>query len=260
MRLRAGLGLVLALTAGLAQAESGIPRLRPMAKPGLVMVATMSRPTEPLTRPMPRPVLAAQGPMAVIRPQPRPGAELVPVAMVPDKSRKPAKVSMAGSVCNRADIKGKVLAPIVSRIKGCNVPDAVQVSEIAGVALSPPATINCEEATALANWVTHGLQPSFNNAVARLRVADSYACRPRNNVPGNPVSVHGLGDAIDIEGFVTTSGKTLSVASDYNAAMRKAQKAGCGTFRTILGPGSDGYHENHIHFDVAPHGGRDYCH
>jgi hypothetical protein len=94
----------------------------------------------------------------------------------------------------------------------------------------------------------------------RLNVVDSYACRPRNNVPGNPVSVHGLGQAIDIAGFVTASGQTLTVAGNYNSQIRAAQKAGCGTFHTILGPGSDGYHESHIHFDVAQHRGHDYCH
>lgn len=250
----------LVLTATLAQAET-VPAMRPMPRPATVVVSTMSQPTAPLIRPQPRPAFAAAAvdPLPEMHPQPRPEAELVPVAMVTGNARKPAKASMQGSLCNRADIKGKLLQPIVSRIKGCNVPDAVQVSEIAGVALSPPATINCEEAVALSDWITHGLQPAFDHSVARLEVADSYACRPRNNVPGKPVSVHGQGQAIDIAAFVTTSGRTLSVARDYNAAMRKAQKAGCGTFHTILGPGSDGYHETHIHFDVAQHGGRDYC-
>ena len=57
-----------------------------------------------------------------------------------------------------------------------------------------------------------------------------------------------------------TWGQTYTVAQNYNAQIRAAQKAGCGIFHTILGPGSDGYHESHIHFDVAHHGGQDYCH
>jgi hypothetical protein len=167
---------------------------------------------------------------------------------------------MKGALCQRADIKGKALPPIVSRNKGCNVPDAVLVSEVAGVKLLPPATVNCEEARALSTWVTQGLQPAFSHSIVRLNVVDSYACRPRNNVPGGPVSVHGLGQAIDIAGFVTNAGQTYTVASNYNSQIRAAQKAGCGICHTILGPGSDGYHESHLHFDVARHGGRDYCH
>lgn len=223
-----------------------------------------------MTHPMPRPALAvvAAAALALIRPMPRPdfavrepdsqlaAEQLIPVA----QPQKPAKASLKGSVCQRAEIKGKVLPPIRSVNKGCNVPDAVLVSQIAGVAFNPPATINCEEAQALSAWVQNGLQPAFNNTIIALNVADSYACRPRNNVRGNQVSVHGLGQAIDIASFVTNSGRTYTVAQNYNAQIKAAQKSGCGTFHTILGPGSDGYHETHIHFDVSHHGGRDYCH
>ncbi len=178
----------------------------------------------------------------------------------PDVSaQKPKTAAASGYVCQSPDIKGKALPALQPRTKGCKIDAPVLVSEVAGVQLVPPATINCTEARALSEWVTTGLQPAFDGAIVRLNVADSYACRPRNNVPGNPVSVHGLGQAIDIAGFKTVSGATLTVAADYGRQIKAAQKAGCGIFHTILGPGSDGYHENHIHFDVAPHGGRDYC-
>ena len=128
---------------------------------------------------------------------------------------------MIGAVCQRSEIKGKVLTPIKSSNKGCNVPDAVLVSQVAGVVLNPPATINCEEATALSTWVTNGLQPAFKGSIVALNVADSYACRPRNNVRGNQVSVHGLGQAIDISGFVTNTGRTYTVAQSL------ARRGGC---------------------------------
>ncbi|MEI6798016.1 MAG: extensin family protein [Pseudomonadota bacterium] len=178
----------------------------------------------------------------------------------PDFSaQKPKTAAASGYLCESPEIKGKALPAIQARTKGCKIDAPVLVSEVAGVTLVPPATINCVEARALSKWITTGLQPAFDGTIVRLNVADSYACRPRNNVPGNPVSVHGLGQAIDIAGFKTVSGATLTVAADYGRQIKAAQKAGCGIFHTILGPGSDGYHENHIHFDVAPHGGRDYC-
>lgn len=226
------------------------PSVRPQPRPDLTVV-TASAPT---IRPQPRPKFSAAQPKA----QPEVQLAAQPLAP-PAKPEKPAKGNLKGSVCQSADVKGKDLPPIRSAIKGCNVPDAVLVSQVSGVVLNPPATINCEEARALSVWVTNGLQPAFNNQILALNVVDSYACRPRNNVRGNPVSVHGLGQAIDISGFVTKTGRTYTVAQNYNAQIRAAQKAGCGTFHTILGPGSDGYHENHIHFDVAKHRGRDYC-
>ena len=167
---------------------------------------------------------------------------------------------MKGAVCRNPQIKGQKLRPIISRIKGCNVTAPVLVSSVSGVVLNPPAMINCDEATALSTWVIAGLQPAFHNSIARLNVADSYSCRPRNNVRGAKISEHGAGSAIDISGFVTTSGRLYTVASNYNSMIKAAQKAGCGIFHTILGPGSDGYHENHLHFDVAPYRGHPYCH
>lgn len=260
MRLRLALAAVL-LTCGLARAEADLGHIRPKPRPfAAVLIHPLPRP--PLgparIRPMPRPLVLAHAPTIAV---PDDLAQMRPVKR-PDFSKpmqKAVSSSLAGSVCQSPEIKGKDLPPMKARNKGCRVSEPVLVSEVSGVKLVPPATINCTEAKALSHWVTHGLQPAFDNAVVRLNVADSYACRPRNNVPGNPVSVHGLGQAIDIAGFKLSDGRTLTVASDYGRQMKAAQKAGCGTFHTILGPGSDGYHENHIHFDVASHGGGDYC-
>ncbi len=223
------------------------PRIRPKPRPGFEVILTAA----PHLRPMPRPEFTANQPVVQLAAQP-----MQPAA----KPQKPVNAPLKGSVCQSAEVKGKTLPPILSSVQGCNVPDAVLVSQVSGVILNPPATINCEEARALSVWVQNGLKPAFNNTILALNVADSYACRPRNNVRGNPVSVHGLGQAIDIAAFVTKSGRTYTVAQNYNAQIKAAQKAACGTFHTILGPGSDGYHESHIHFDVSHHGGRDYCH
>ena len=282
MRLLQAAALVL-MSAGLAKAEADLSTFRPMPRP---VVAEDAPP--PLIRPRPRPLVAgaeeasapemqpqpklemaaASDDLARVHPKPRPNfpvgqpaiaaPTLQPVIATPKRQTK-AQPSLKGALCQRADLKGQALPPIRSANTGCNVQDPVLISQVAGVTLSPPATINCEEAVALSNWVTNGLQPAFNNQIVKLVVADSYACRPRNNVRGAQTSVHGLGQAIDISAFVVKTGQGFTVAKNYNAQIRAAQNAGCGTFHTILGPGSDGYHENHIHFDVAHH--RDnYCH
>jgi len=36
------------------------------------------------------------------------------------------------------------------------------------------------------------------------------------------------------------------------AARRALKASACAHFGTVLGPGSDGYHENHLHVDVIP--------
>jgi Extensin-like protein C-terminus len=40
----------------------------------------------------------------------------------------------------------------------------------------------------------------------------------------------------------------VNVAKDWREALRTST---CARFSTVLGPGSDGYHEEHIHLDLA---------
>ena len=267
--------IVLPLTVSLAMAEAPTqePILEPTQGPALepILEPTQGPALEPILAPTqgsalaptqspipparPEPVLTT--PPSTLRPKPRPAIVLASAPQAPllEEPAQPRK----GSVCGNPAIKGVALQAIKSRIKGCNLAGPVSVTEIDGVKLVPAATINCNEAQALASWITAGLQPQFNNQVARLLIADSYASRPRNNVPGGKVSEHGSGNAIDISGMVLTTGKVITVASNFRGPLQAAHRAACGTFHTTLGPGSDGYHENHIHLDVAPYRGRPYC-
>ena len=105
-----------------------------------------------------------------------------------------------------------------------------------------------------------GMAPAFGNReVVQLHIFGSYMCRSRNNVRGAKISEHGRGKAVDIAGFIFSDGKEWTVARDYNKQIRRAQKAACGIFGTTLGPGSDGYHEDHLHFDTAERRGSAYC-
>lgn len=153
-----------------------------------------------------------------------------------------------GFVCGDRDIRGEELARITSNVRGCGVEEPVRVTMVDGVRLTTPATIDCATAAALKSWVQEGMRPAFGRQeVVELRVAASYICRPRNNVRGAKISEHGRGKAIDISGFILSNGRELSVAGDYNRQMRRAHRAACGIFGTTLGPGSDGYHEDHLH-------------
>ena len=248
MRRALGMALIPAVVAGLALAD--VPLSSPRPQPSPVQAALPADPLVLQFRPRPRPAgleVTLANPVKL-------QTDLLPVALP-----KPPPATLKGAVCNNPQIKGLTLKPITSRVEGCGVNAPVQVSSIAGVALSPAAVINCDEAQALATWVVKGMQPAFKNTIVKMTVADSYSCRPRNNVHGAKVSEHGSGNAIDISGFVTNTGKTYTVAANYNSMVRAAQKAACGIFHTTLGPGSDGYHETHLHFDVAPYRGRPYC-
>ena len=281
--------LMLAFAGGPMAAEAVTKSPRPMPRPAIVASAppdavlpeNAAPPAQTGPKPAPRPVglvapvaqtqptpdamAAAPG----LRPKPRPkgldqmpieGAAETAVTAPATKKTKREKTSAAGSVCGDPAIKGVKLARIKSKVKGCGIEDPVSVTSIDGIRLSQPSTIDCPTAKALKTWVQQSMRPAFGNReVVELRIAAHYICRPRNNIKGNKVSEHGRGKAIDISGFVFSDGKSWTVAKDYNKQIRKAHKGACGIFGTTLGPGSDGYHEDHLHFDTASYRGGPYC-
>lgn len=273
------LALCLSPSALAAQAldKSPIPVARPTASLATSGAAVMApAPHAVAVRPLQRPnaVAVVSQPVAraarnMIRPLPRPRGlasradereKIIEAAVIVPPSKSMTR-SKKGSVCGEASIKGEVLAPIQARIKGCGVDEPVRVTSVDGVRLSEAAIMDCGTAKALDTWVRKGLQPAFSKSkVVELRVAAHYICRGRNNQKGAKISEHGKGRAIDISAIVLADGRVLTVADDWGKAMRRVYKAACGIFKTTLGPGSDGYHEDHMHFDTARHrSGGTYC-
>jgi hypothetical protein len=195
-------------------------------------------------------------------PVPEPEVDLAaipPPSKREERKKKRETASRKGSVCGVASIKGEEIAAIKSKVKGCGVADAVAVTSIAGVRLSQTATVDCSIAKALNAWVDEVAQPAFDGKLVELQVAAHYSCRSRNNIKGAKISEHGKGRAIDISAFILSNGKVFTVAQNYNKLLRRIYKAGCGYFMTTLGPGSDGYHEDHFHFDTSARKGGAYC-
>ncbi|HHX89855.1 MAG TPA: extensin-like protein [Paracoccus sp.] len=171
-------------------------------------------------------------------------------------------------LCGSATLEGQRLTRITSPVEGCGVAEPVRVSAVAGIRLSQAATLDCDTARAFDRWVRHEMQPAIGRTgggVTQIRVAAHYTCRPRNNRSGARVSEHGRGRAIDIAGFRLADGRVVAVLSDWRSgpfqqALRQMHASACGIFRTTLGPGSDGHHEDHFHFDMAHRrGGGTFC-
>ena len=67
------------------------------------------------------------------------------------------------------------------------------------------------------------------------------------------MSEHGKGNAVDVRAFTLADNRVLgltdmAVPKELRAAIRESA---CARFTTVLGPGSDGYHDSHIHLDIA---------
>ena len=121
--------------------------------------------------------------------------------------------------------------------------------------------VNCEVASTLAAFMRDVVDPlarqKLGGSVTDIRVAASYDCRSRNNVPGAKMSEHAKGNAIDISAF-KVKGEWIVVGGKnglaQNAFLKEVRKAACGPFTTVLGPGSDAYHSDHFHLDLAQRG------
>jgi hypothetical protein len=224
-------------------------------------------------RPVARPKRLAEGIAALKASSNAPGLDLsadrrgdeVDLAAIPpptrkeERKKKREKASMKGAVCGIPAIKGEEIARITSKVEGCGIADPVAVTSVSGVRLSQTATVDCSAAKALNAWVDDVVQPAFGGKLVELQVAAHYICRSRNNVKGAKISEHGKGRAVDITAFTLANGKVLSVAQDYGRVMRRIHKAACSYFRTTLGPGSDGYHEDNLHYDTSARSGGAYC-
>jgi hypothetical protein len=224
-------------------------------------------------RPEPRPrrlaeritALKASAPAAGLELSSNPDGNEADLAAAPPltakerRKKKREAASMKGAVCGVPGIKGEEIKRITSKVKGCGVEDPVAVTSVAGVRLTQTATVDCSIAKSLNSWVEDVAQPAFDGKLVEMQVAAHYICRGRNNKKGAPISEHGKGRAIDISAFVLSNGKVLTVAGNYNKLLRRIYKAACPYFRTTLGPGSDGYHEDHFHFDTSARNGGAYC-
>ncbi|MEL6684531.1 MAG: extensin family protein [Pseudomonadota bacterium] len=173
---------------------------------------------------------------------------------------------LRGQVCGDPSIQGTV----IGRVNGagaCGIEGAVKLRSVAGVTLSPRATIDCPTARALKTWVERGVLPAVageGGGVSSLRVVSHYACRTRNNQPGGRLSEHAFGRAIDIAGIGLRNGTEMTLLTDWNSAedgaqLRQMWRAACGPFGTVLGPESNRFHRDHFHFDTARYRSGPFC-
>lgn len=133
------------------------------------------------------------------------------------------------------------------------------------VTLNATATLDCSMIPALDAWIRDVLQPAalarFQEPVAAIKTMGAYNCRGINNESDGKLSEHAFGNAIDIGGFVLQSGRELDVMRGWKsddpqerAFLHEAHAGACGYFTTVLGPGSNIFHYNHYHLDLAMHG------
>lgn len=206
---------------------------------------------------------AAAAPQPVVIPREFAPAQEVYAAFPAEPAATAAPA--APSACQLRLAKIAVFQPVPMLVGAgeCGASDAVHLDAVilpdqSKVTVTPAGILRCPMAQELARWVREDVAPSAVKLGSPLRMLDnfdSYSCRGRNRVRGALLSEHGRANAIDVRLFKLADGRALSLTDvNVDKGWREAIKASvCARFATVLGPGSDGNHEEHIHLDLAEH-------
>ena len=197
-------------------------------------------------------------------PRPRPADIARPEPPAEASAEEPAPPS----ACRLRLTAELAVAPSLPALVGpgeCSVEDVVRLEAVwladqTRVAVTPPAILRCSFVEAIIHWVREDLAPAVRAFGGPLKSVDNYAaydCRGRNRIIGAKLSEHGKANALDVRSVKLASGSVIeltdpTVDKDFRERVRKST---CARFTTVLGPGSDGYHENHIHVDLAERAG-----
>lgn len=167
------------------------------------------------------------------------------------------------SACRLALTDAIAIAPSIPDIKGaggCGGEDLVRLEAIVlpdkrQVSVKPAAILRCTMASALAEWIRNDIAPlaqRLGSSVSDLDNFDSFQCRGRNRIVGAKLSEHGRANALDVRAFKFADGSTISLTDRTlpRGLRESVLHSACTRFSTVLGPGSDWYHEDHIHLDL----------
>ena len=216
-----------------------------------------------------RAVVSASIPLPKPRPAGAPAIEDKPGEGKAEEAEKPAAEQAAQapkppSACRLALTEAIAIAPSIAAVNGpggCGGDDLVRLEAVVladnrHVAVKPAAILRCTMAAAVADWIRTDVAPfaqSLGTSLSDLDNFDSFECRGRNRVAGAKMSEHGRANALDIRALKFANGQSLSL-TDRSVARGQREAvlhSVCARFTTVLGPGSDWYHEDHIHLDLA---------
>jgi hypothetical protein len=212
--------------------------------------------------PLPRPRPAEAPKVEPAKPEPEPPVAAKPAPAESDKAAEQAPPPPP-SACRLALTEAIAIAPSIPDIKGvggCGGEDLVRLEAVVlpdqrRVSVKPAAILRCAMASEIAAWIRTDMAPlaaSLGSSLSDLDNFDSFECRGRNRVVGARLSEHGRANALDVRALKLANGQSISLTD--RTVSREVREtvlhSVCARFSTVLGPGSDWYHEDHIHLDL----------
>jgi len=190
-------------------------------------------------------------------------------------SIQPPDVEEADDIPDDAVLPGDPRAPAISRPQSQTPmrpayqppqtppalgPQRAPAAAATQAALTPPATLACPIVSALDRWVSEGVQPAalrwFGQPVVQMKQISAYSCRDMVGNSSVHISEHAFGNALDIAAFTLADGRTVTVQRGWHGApeeqgfLHDVQLSACQMFTTVLAPGYNAAHYNHIHVDL----------
>ncbi len=157
----------------------------------------------------------------------------------------------------------------------CQVSNPVRISAMRfkdrTVSFPDRPVLDCRAAQAVGLWLRDIVLPlteiQLGSPVSAFETGPGFECRNRNRATTGKLSAHASGLAIDVARIRLADKSALVVQKPEGNAqiqlLNTLRQSACGWFTTVLGPGSDAAHSDHLHLDVELRGasgtGR-YCH
>ncbi|MFG1330601.1 extensin family protein [Xanthobacter autotrophicus] len=154
----------------------------------------------------------------------------------------------------------------------CGMEHPFRVTALAegNVVLEPAGKLACPVIHQVDMWVQDVVQPAalawFGQPVVAISQMSAYSCRGMNGQAGAKISEHAFGNALDVGAFRIADGRWVTVKNGWKGTQEErgfllqVQAGACERFTTVLAPGSNVFHYDHIHVDLMRHEkGRTIC-
>ena len=144
---------------------------------------------------------------------------------------------------------------------GCQVLGAVQLLDV-GVPITGIKSMRCPLARSFIGWIRFAVAPAakqiLGSELVRVESFGTYSCRAIVGGASNRLSEHGLGNAVDVGGFVLADGRKVRIEGGWrsdDARVREffdvIHRSACKRFKTVLSPDYNAAHYNHLHLDMG---------
>ncbi|MGL5137864.1 MAG: extensin family protein [Beijerinckiaceae bacterium] len=201
-------------------------------------------------------------------------AVYVPIACVTLVQAEPTPGTTPGETCVTRLAKSGVVAKAASlparpADPACTIMEPVQLLSTPDAGL--PArrirfpdepVLSCAMAERFSRFTSDIVAPLalgiHGKELVAISTGPGFECRPRNRQAGAKLSSHGQGNAVDIMALELHGARKIVIERPDGAESARLinaiRAAACGSFTTVLGPGADAAHANHIHIDIEARG------